>query len=176
MIDFTDSAKPTEIAYFDRGPIDAEDLKLGGFWSSYYYSGRIYATEIARGLDVFSLLPSEHVTESEITAARLADTGNVFNPQHQHRATWPSAPTVAHSYLEQLDRTGALPEATIDKIRAELVRSVSILEDDDVDPGHADRLEELASVLAEENNYDSLDKKNSMALAKTLKDIAAKLR
>ena len=176
MIDFTDSSNPTEIAYFDRGPIDTEDLILGGFWSSYYYNGRIYATEITRGLDVFSLLPSEHVTESEIAAARLADIGNVFNPQHQHRATWPSVPTVARSYLEQLARAGALPEATIDKIRVELVRSVSILEDGNIDPAHADRLEKLASVLAEENNDDSLDKKNSRALAKTLQDIAANLR
>ena len=57
--DFTDSAAPVEIAYFDRGPIDAEELALGGYWSSYWYDGRIYATEIARGLDVFALQPSE---------------------------------------------------------------------------------------------------------------------
>ena len=35
VIDFTDSANPVEIAYFDRGQIDAENLVLGGFWSAY---------------------------------------------------------------------------------------------------------------------------------------------
>ena len=67
--DFTDSAAPVEIAYFDRGPIDAEELALGGYWSSYWYDGRIYATEIARGLDVFALQPSEFLTANEIAAA-----------------------------------------------------------------------------------------------------------
>ena len=50
MVDFTDSANPVEIGYFDRGPIDEETLVTGGFWSSYWYDGRIYATEIVRGL------------------------------------------------------------------------------------------------------------------------------
>ena len=46
LVDFTDSANPVEIAYFDRGPINAEDLVFGGYWSTYWYRGRIYGTEI----------------------------------------------------------------------------------------------------------------------------------
>ena len=33
VVDFTDSNNPLEIAYFDRGPIDTEELITGGYWS-----------------------------------------------------------------------------------------------------------------------------------------------
>ncbi|MDT8439419.1 MAG: DUF305 domain-containing protein [Wenzhouxiangellaceae bacterium] len=91
LIDFTDAAKPKEIAYFDRGPVDAEELVLGGYWSVYFYNGRIYGTEIARGLDVFRLLPSEHLDAADIAAAEGADVGGVFNPQQQFPVRWPTA-------------------------------------------------------------------------------------
>ncbi len=104
VIDFTDSENPFEIAYFDRGPIDEEHLILGGYWSTYWYKGRIYGTEIARGLDVFSLVPSEFLTENEIAAAMVADQGEVFNPQQQLKVTWPAEPVVARALLDQLDR------------------------------------------------------------------------
>ena len=55
VFDFTDSAKPVEIAFFDRGPIDAKQLITGGYWSAYWYNGHIYGSEIARGVDVFRL-------------------------------------------------------------------------------------------------------------------------
>ena len=110
VIDFTDSANPVEIAFFDRGPIDAEKLVLGGYWSTYWYDGRIYGTEIYRGLDVFELLPSEYLSENEIAAARLAMQGNVFNPQTQHQVTWPDAPVVAMAYVDQLVRSGDLTD------------------------------------------------------------------
>lgn len=90
VIDFTDPAKPFEIAYFDRGPVDKDQLITGGYWSAYWYKGRIYATEISRGLDVFALTPSEHLTAEEIAAAEGAIyPGDVFNPQTQTQVTWP---------------------------------------------------------------------------------------
>jgi hypothetical protein len=92
VIDFTDSSNPQEIAWFDRGPADAEDLLLGGFWSAYWYKGRIYGTEILRGLDIFSLQPSEFLSENEIAAAALANQGPAFNPQQQYPVTWPAEP------------------------------------------------------------------------------------
>jgi uncharacterized protein (DUF305 family) len=92
VMDFTDSANPKEIAYFDRGPIDEKQMVLGGYWSVYWYNGHIYGTEIARGIDVFALTPSEHLTEAEIAAARAARyPGNRFNPQTQTRVTWDDA-------------------------------------------------------------------------------------
>lgn len=91
VIDFTDPANVREIAYFDRGPIDKDQLALGGYWSAYWYKGRIYATEIARGIDVFELEPSEHLTAEEIAAAKAAIyPGDVFNPQTQTQVTWPA--------------------------------------------------------------------------------------
>jgi hypothetical protein len=92
LMDFTDSANPVEIAYFDRGPIDDEQMVVGGFWSSYWYNGRIYGTEITRGIDVFALEPSEHLTAGEIAAAEAASYENTrFNPQTQTRVIWSEA-------------------------------------------------------------------------------------
>jgi uncharacterized protein (DUF305 family) len=89
VMDFTDSAKPKEIAFFDRGPIDDKQMVVGGYWSTYWYGGHIYGTEITRGIDVFALAPSEHLTEAEIAAAKAARyEDNRFNPQTQTRVTW----------------------------------------------------------------------------------------
>lgn len=89
VMDFTDSANPKEIAYFDRGPIDAKQMVLGGYWSVYWYDGHLYGTEISRGIDVFSLKPSEFLTKAEIAAAEAAKyEDNRFNPQTQTRVTW----------------------------------------------------------------------------------------
>ncbi len=92
VMDFTDSANPVEIAYFDRGPISDEQLVVGGFWSSYWYNGRIYGTEITRGVDVFALEASEFLTEAEIEAAEAASYENTrFNPQTQTQVIWSEA-------------------------------------------------------------------------------------
>jgi uncharacterized protein (DUF305 family) len=104
IIDFTDSANPVEIAYFDRGPINAEELVTGGFWSTYWYNGLIYGTEIIRGLDVFALTASEFLSDNEIAASNLAEQGGVFNPQQQFPVTWPAHPSVALAYVDQLER------------------------------------------------------------------------
>jgi uncharacterized protein (DUF305 family) len=93
VVDFTDSSNPQEIAYFDRGPILEDILITGGYWSSYYYDGYIYGTEITRGLDVFKLVPSEYLNKEEIelAAKALPIIGpNVFNPQQQIPLTWPN--------------------------------------------------------------------------------------
>lgn len=95
IMDFTDSANPKEIAYFDRGPINDKQMVLGGYWSAYWYKGRIYASEISRGLDVFALEPSEFLSAEEIAAAEAADQGGVFNPQTQYPVTWPAAAIMA---------------------------------------------------------------------------------
>jgi hypothetical protein len=53
--DFTDSANPKEIAYFDRGPLTTDTIRSGGSWSAYYYNGYIYSNEMARGFDVLKI-------------------------------------------------------------------------------------------------------------------------
>jgi uncharacterized protein (DUF305 family) len=91
VMDFTDSSNPEEIAYFDRGPIDKDILITGGYWSAYYYNGYIYGTEITRGLDVFKLVPSDHISKEEIDQAANAyplEGPMVFNPQQQIPMVW----------------------------------------------------------------------------------------
>ena len=157
VMDFTESANPVEIAYFDRGPIDSERMVVGGFWSSYWYEGKIYGTEIIRGIDVLKLVPSEHLTENEIAAANLAVQGGVFNPQTQFQVTWPAEPVVALAYLDQLDRASALPESLSADIRTalEAASDPSLLEslagqiDGDGDDDGAARKTALAGVLTE---------------------------
>ena len=86
VFDFTDPTNPYEIAYFDRGPLDPRRPTLAGYWSAYWYNGRIYGSEISRGLDVFRLTPSEHLSASEIQAAEAVRLDS-FNPQLQTRAS-----------------------------------------------------------------------------------------
>ena len=86
VFDFTDPANPQEIAYFDRGPLDREELTLAGYWSAYWYNGYIYGSEIARGLDVFRLTPSESLSATEIAAAGRVRLDQ-FNAQLQPGAS-----------------------------------------------------------------------------------------
>ena len=116
VLDFTDPAQPTEIAYFDRGPIDPNMLVLGGEWSAYWYNGNIYASEIARGLDVFELTPSKFLTQNEIDAAKSVHVADL-NVQNQQKIEWPSTLVVAKAYLDQLSRSQALPESQITSLR-----------------------------------------------------------
>jgi hypothetical protein len=122
VFDFTDPENPFEIAYFDRGPISDTELQVGGHWSSYWYNGHIYGSEIARGLDVLRLTPSEHLTQNELDAANLVHWDE-FNPQHQPRMTWPASGPVARAYLDQLVRSGALTEDRAREVSQGLDRS-----------------------------------------------------
>jgi hypothetical protein len=122
VFDFTDPAAPYEIAFFDRGPLDAKQLITGGYWSTYWYNGHIYATEIARGLDVLRLRPSEHLSRNEIDAAMLAYTDE-FNPQLQRRVTWPASVVVSRAYVDQLARSKAIAPQRIAAVRAALARA-----------------------------------------------------
>jgi hypothetical protein len=119
VFDFTDSSKPFEIAYFDRGPVDAKHLVTAGHWSAYWYNGSIYGAEMARGIDIFELRPSEHLTPNELAAARLV-TFDEFNAQQQPKISWPTSDVVARAYLDQLARTNALPADRIAALRSAL--------------------------------------------------------
>jgi hypothetical protein len=116
VMDFTDADHPFEIAYFDRGPIDPKTLVLGGDWSAYWYNGHIYASEIARGLDVFELTPTQYLTQNEIDAAKAVRVAEL-NVQNQQRIEWPRKLVVAKAYLDQLERSQALPSDRIAALR-----------------------------------------------------------
>jgi hypothetical protein len=178
VFDFTDSARPIEIAFFDRGPLDARQLITGGYWSAYWYNGRIYATEIARGLDVFRLRPSEHLSQNEIDAAMLASS-STFNPQHQERFTWPATSVVARAYLDQLTRGSAVATERAAAVREALNRADELRTGRERNAaallGHLDSLaaqvESDAGIAA-----TARDGARVRALAATLRGIGARLR
>ena len=122
VFDFTDPARPVEVAYFDRGPVDSTRLFLGGQWSSYWYNGRIYGSEIGRGLDVLRLVPTAQLSANEIAAAELVRV-NEFNPQHQARFSWPAHVAVARAYVDQLARGRGLPGARTTAVMQALDRA-----------------------------------------------------
>jgi hypothetical protein len=124
VMDFTDADHPVEIAYFDRGPIDPKMLVLGGDWSAYWYNGHIYASEIARGLDIFELTPTEHLTQNEIDAAKAVRVTEL-NVQSQQKIEWPRQLVVAKAYVDQLERSQALPANQITELRQAIQRAES---------------------------------------------------
>src|SRR5678809_66149 len=115
-MDFTDAEHPVEVAYFDRGPIDPNVLVLGGDWSAYWYNGHIYASEIARGLDIFQLTPTKFLTQNEIDAAEAVHVA-ALNVQNQERIEWPRTLVVAKAYVDQLERSQALPADQVTTLR-----------------------------------------------------------
>jgi hypothetical protein len=121
VVDFTDPARPFEIAFFDRGPLSQEMLFTGGFWSTYWYNGRIYGAEISRGIDVFRLTPSDYLSAAEIAAAELVHVEQ-FNAQLQPRFTWPAAAPVARAYLDQMVRSGRILSPRANELDALLGR------------------------------------------------------
>src|SRR5256884_705110 len=116
IMDFTDADHPVEIGYFDRGPIDPKMLVLGGDWSAYWYNGHIYASEIARGLDIFELTPTKFLTQHEIDAAKAVRVAEL-NVQNQEKIEWPRQLIVAKAYVDQLERSQALPADRIAALR-----------------------------------------------------------
>ena len=165
VIDFTDAANPVEIAFFDRGPLSDQVRVTGGYWSTYWYNGHIYGAEIKRGIDVFRLVPTEHLSAAEIAAAELVQTTQV-NPQHQQRFDWPAAVPVAQAYLDQMVRArrildarasevdGVLRRAERGQASASELRGLAARLDADVAAigdgtlgGDAERMSKLADVL-----------------------------
>ncbi len=116
LMDFTDAAHPFEVAYFDRGAIDAKMIVLAGSWSAYWYNGSIYSSEIARGLDIFELTPTKFLTQNEIDAAKTVQLAEL-NVQSQQKINWKPQLIVAKAYLDQLERSDGLPAAQIAKMR-----------------------------------------------------------
>ena len=122
MVDYTDATHPMEIGYFDRGPINGDKFAMGGQWSTYWYNGTIYGSEIARGLDVFKLTPSKFMTQNEIDAANQVHF-DYLNVQDQPKVVWPATFITAKAYLDQLERGDSLPAAKVAEFRAAVDRA-----------------------------------------------------
>jgi hypothetical protein len=155
VFDFTDSAHPQEIAYFDRGPIDANNLLVGGYWSGYWYNGKIYGSEIARGLDVFTLEPSQYLSKDEIEAASSVHL-DIFNPQEQPKVGWPATAPVARAYLDQLERDKAISAERASAVRAAIGK-----------PAAAQKV--AAELDQDASSATGISAKRFRALAETLK-------
>ena len=173
VFDFTDSAHPVEIAFFDRGPLDAAQLITGGYWSAYWYNGYIYGTEIARGLDVFRLSPSTYLSQNEIEAAMMVRV-ETFNAQQQPRVTWPANATVARAYLDQLTRSKAMMPARVSAIRDALARVDALRTGKPRDAAaRVDRLDTLATQLeSDAATASGREAARMKALAVTMKEMA----
>ena len=166
IMDFTDPANPFEIAYYDRGPIDAKMLVLGGDWSAYWYNGYIYASEIARGLDVFQLTPTKFLTQNEIDAAKTVQVTEL-NVQNQQRNEWPAKLVVAKAYLDQLSRSQALPASQI----AQLQKAIKNAEKSHLSKNNVAKLQGMAPALEKtaDTAKNPADASRMHALAEVLK-------
>jgi len=172
VIDFTDSTNPIEIAYFDRGPIHEKELLTGGFWSVYYYQGAIYGTEIARGLDVLKLLPSEFLSANEIAAAALAypamGPSKLFNPQQQIPMAWPDMPIVASAYVDQFERAKAISSGTADNVRQLLSQLAELIK-----TNKSSKVGEVISSIKKEMKSVTADQTTVDRFQRTLEGIAS---
>ena len=119
VFDWTDPENPVEIAFHDRGPIDPDQMVMGGSWSVYWYNGAIVSSEIARGLDVFELVPSPYLSENEIAAANTVEL-DYLNAQGQPRYAWPATFALARAYLDQLERSEGMAAERVASVRQTL--------------------------------------------------------
>mgnify|MGYP001587063933 CR=1 FL=1 len=119
VFDWTDGAKPREIAFFDRGPVDSTRMVMGGSWSVYWYNGLIVSSEIARGMDVAELVPSEHLSQNEIDAAKTVHW-NELNAQGQPKIDWPPSFALARAFVDQLERNKCLSASRVASVRQAL--------------------------------------------------------
>jgi len=165
IVDFTDVTHPFEIAYFDRGPIDEKKRALGGQWSTYWYNGYIYGSEIARGVDVFKLVPNQFLSQAEIDASNQVHFDEL-NVQNQPKIEWPRNFVVARAYVEQLARGSSVPAQRLAAVReamnkaeashfqnsAQLKTLAASLEKDaksTKNPADAKRMQSLAEILSQ---------------------------
>ncbi len=119
VFDWTDAARPREIAFFDRGPVDAARPSLAGSWSVYWYNGLIVSSEIMRGLDIMELAPSGFISQNEIDAAKTVRL-DYLNPQAQPKFVWPASFSLARAYVDQLERSNGLPSGRVASVRRAL--------------------------------------------------------
>jgi len=177
VFDFTDASHPVEIAFFDRGPIDGKQLVTGGYWSAYWYNGNVYGSEIARGIDVFRLKPSEFLTQNEIDAASLVRTEEL-NTQQQMRVTWPATSAVALAYVDQLTRSKKLAPDRVRAVKSALDKADGLRTGQEKGaPAVIEQLDALAKQIdGDAASASGRDAARLKALAETLRARATKLR
>jgi hypothetical protein len=141
-------------------------MRFGGSWSAYWYNGVIVSSEIARGLDIFELRPSEFVSQNEIDAAKSVKL-NYLNAQSQPKFVWPATFALARAYVDQLERSTGLSTGRISSVRRSLAGAENA-------SGAAQReaLETLATQLHDEAGR-SRDRAKVWMLAAAVRELAA---
>ncbi len=89
MVDFTDASHPVRNRLLRPRPAGRDKARhWAAMWSVYWYNGYIYGSEIARGVDVFKLMPSKFLTQNEIDASNQVhfDELNVQNQPKDYLA------------------------------------------------------------------------------------------
>jgi hypothetical protein len=178
LIDFTDPDHPYELAFFDRGPVDAPPAdgqnasisrqrgSIGGSWGAYYWNGLVYSSELARGLDILELLPTDKLSANELAAAKLVHMDQ-YNPQSQPKVVWPAAFPVVRSYLDQLVRDNGLSSA-----RTTAIASALNAAEQQSGAARKASLTKLASQVDGDVN-GARDAKRVRAMSQAIKDLAA---
>ncbi len=165
VFDWTDPSHPHEIAFFDRGPIDGTRMEDGGTWSAYWYNGVIVSSEIARGLDIFTLKPSGFISQNELDAAKSVHLDHL-NPQDQPHFTWPATFSLARAYVDQLERSHGLAAGRIANVREALSRAEATS-----GSARSNALSQLASSLESDANGSS-DAAKARLLVNAVRDLA----
>jgi len=168
VFDWTDPRNPKEIAFFDRGPVDSTRMAMGGSWSAYWYNGNIVSSEIARGLDIFELVPSAYLSQNEIDAAKTVHF-DYFNTQDQPKFVWPPSYALARAYADQLERSKGISADRLSQVRQALAGAESAPKPLGV------QLRTSLTSLAAQLDTDasaSTDGARVRSLANTLRDLA----
>ncbi len=172
VFDFTDSAHPVEIAFFDRGPLDAANMVVGGYWSTYWYNGRVYASEISRGIDIFKLTPSDQLSQNEIDAASLVRMDE-FNAQQQPKISWPATAVVSRAFLDQLSRSKGISAARAAAVKGAIDKAAK----DNAPKAAVDQLDAVARQVEQDAAAASgADAARLKGLAAAMKARATRLR
>ena len=165
VFDWTDPKRPTEIAYFDRGPADSARATMAGSWSVYWYNGVIVSSEILRGLDILELTPNAMLTQNEIDAAKTVRL-EYLNAQGQPQFVWPPSFALARAYVDQLERSGGLSGDRLTSVRSGLTRAEGA-----TGAGRHDALTRMATQLEGDWRGTKDDAKFKL-LAAALRDLA----
>jgi hypothetical protein len=94
-------------------------MAMGGSWSVYWYNGNIISSEIARGLDIFQLEPSDFISKNEIDAAKTVHL-DYLNAQGQPHFVWPASFSMSRAFVDQLERSKGLGADKVASTRAAL--------------------------------------------------------
>ncbi len=166
IFDWTDINNPYEIAYHDRGPVNPDQMNMGGSWSVYWYNGLIVSSEIARGLDIFALTPSGNLTKNEIAAANTVRL-SYLNAQGQPRFEWPATFDLAKAYVDQLERSKGLSKDRLRQVRSALHEAMGASAG-----ARSEALKSLAESLSSDAGSSSDGAKVRM-LADVVRDLAS---